>query len=743
MRAHSERGVSCAAAVPGLVGGGRLRRADRCHRRVDRRGLGLRLDDGRGVRCRSSVHRGRWRGLRRGFGVDGRVGAVARVAVGGRRGAARRSGVGAGRGLLVRGGPVLADGPGRGVPGHGVPGHGVLGRGVLDHHGIVADRCRAARGAGRDDGRRHGGRLKRRGAHRRGDRGGRGRSDRDRRERRHGKLQLLLRRRRAEAPLDAHHRERLGGQRRGGDERGELAVEVVVLDGLIVVALLAAEARLEVQAGGDHEGAEDHGVEQVPHRREGEEPVADVAPDRDGRGDQQEGEEQHLRDHEVERRALLERARRLPADVLAPQDVEQRLRVDGEGHGGKRQRLPLVGPEREPRERDLHRVEARVVQRPLEHRDRQRHGPEVEEDLERRHQQQRQGRDAGEVERCRGEVLEPLVESELGPAREQRVGEEDLEAAGGPPELLLGEGLDVVGRVAHREDLGDEDRLPAALVHHERRPDVLRLRVRVDAVDVEHGLAPEHHVGAHAERGVEAVLAWLDEAIEDRLHVGGALGDDRVRLVAVALGGLHERELGIDEERKRVLDEVGPGDEVRVEHREALALGERQRVVDVARLRAVRAQAADVAHADAGREVADVVAAAIVEDPGAVLAAHVARGGRGALDHLERLAVHRDEDVHHDRAAAEQERPRGGVALEVRVKPGTRLVHRERPGVLAARKDGPHRHERVEDQHQLRRQHHDVRQRVSAVVGVEQEERVREDPDGRDDDQRDEHRRLL
>jgi len=152
--------------------------------------------------------------------------------------------------------------------------------------------------------------------------------------------------------------------------------------------------------------------------------------------------------------------------------------------------------------------------------------------------------------------------------------EKNLEAARGPPELLLGVGLDRLRRVAHRKHLGDEDSPPSPLVQHQRGPHVLRLRVGVHAADVDDGRAPEHHIGAYAERGVEAIPAGLNEAIEHRLHVAGALGDGAGARVAVGLRRLHECELVVGEEGQRLFDEVGLRHEVGVEDHKELARGE-------------------------------------------------------------------------------------------------------------------------------------------------------------------------
>ena len=163
--------------------------------------------------------------------------------------------------------------------------------------------------------------------------------------------------------------------------------------------------------------------------------------------------------------------------------------------------------------------------------------------------------------------------------------EQDLEPAGGPPELLFAVGLDGVGGVADGEFLGLEDRAPASLVHEDGGPDVLRLGLGVDPADVLDRGAAEQHVGANAESGVELVAARLDEAVKDHLDEARATGDDVVE-VAVDLRGLHEGHVRVLHEWDRLVEKIGFGDEIGIKNDEELSLGNGQRVVDVARLRA-------------------------------------------------------------------------------------------------------------------------------------------------------------
>lgn len=120
------------------------------------------------------------------------------------------------------------------------------------------------------------------------------------------------------------------------------------------------------------------------------------------------------------------------------------------------------------------------------------------------------------------EVHQPLVHGELAFAAQRVVGEQDLEATGRPTQLLLAVGLDGVWGVASRQLLRHEDRSPAALMEHQRGPDVFGLRAGEHAADVKYGVAAEEHVGADAERRVEGVAARLDEAVEHGLHETGA-----------------------------------------------------------------------------------------------------------------------------------------------------------------------------------------------------------------------------
>ena len=168
-------------------------------------------------------------------------------------------------------------------------------------------------------------------------------------------------------------------------------------------------------------------------------------------------------------------------------------------------------------------------------------------------------------------------------------------------------------------------------------------------------------------------------------------------------------------------------------------------MVDVARLGSPAGHPADVVAAELGREVADVVGPAVVEDPGAVLAGHrQCRGGR-APDRLDGLAVDGDEDVDDDLLAVEDQRPvRLGLAVTRHPDRVEEAVASRVVGVVAraggAGQDRPHRQQRLGDQHRLGDDDHRVRQPVAAVVRVEQERRVEQDAQRSDDGQQDHDR---
>ena len=299
-----------------------------------------------------------------------------------------------------------------------------------------------------------------------------------------------------------------------------------------------------------------------------------------------------------------------------------------------------------------------------------------------------------------------------------------------------------------RQHRGDVDGLPAPLVQFERRPDVFGLGVGVHATNVVDGIPAEDNVGSHAERGVEPVASGLDEPVENGLHVSGTARDDVVQ-VAVGLRGLHESDLVIDEEREGLDQELAFGHEVSVEDHEVLRRAHRERVIDVARLGAVRAQPAQVAHAQLRGKVTYVVRAAVIEHPGQVLALHRPHCGNSCPDHVDVLAVGGDEHVHGGRLVAQVQGPPLWSVRQAILGNGSgvhearpRLVEVEFPGVARPGQNRPHGQQRLEDQDRLGQDDQRIWQPVSSTGRVQQERRVGEDADGGDQHQHHERRRV-
>ena len=524
----------------------------------------------------------------------------------------------------------------------------------------------------------------------------------------------------------------VGGGRRGRAVGGAAARAAPCLEP-IAATLPPGGTRLPV--GHRQEGAEHHGVQGVPGQRQAELAGDDGLPRPDDGGQRQEQEHQGLRQGEVERGGGLgHTAGDVPLAVAPGERVPERMQVDRERRRREHQRLPAEGPHRVQRDHDLHEVEPGVVQEPGRHRDPEVDRGQVEVDLQRRDQQQQRGGDPAEVERGGHEVLDPLVGGQLPLAAERVVLEQDLERTGRPAQLLLAVRLDGLRGVADREHGTGVDGLPAPLVEQDGGPDVLGLGVLVDAADVGHRVAPEHHVGAHAERGVEPVLARLDQRVEDRLQVAGAAREHRVQ-VAVGLRTLHERDLVGGEVRHGLVEELRLGSEVRVEDDEELPLGERESVVDVARLGAGVHVAPDVLRAQLLGNRTHLVGLAVVEDEGPVPAPDGQGGRDGPPDDREVLAVRGDEHVDGGLLAVQGERPpRGRVGDALREDPGAveqvapRRVVGEVACVVAAGQDRPQRQQGLRDQPGLRGDHEHEGQQVAVARRPEQEAGVGQDP---------------
>ena len=128
-----------------------------------------------------------------------------------------------------------------------------------------------------------------------------------------------------------------------------------------------------------------------------------------------------------------------------------------------------------------------------------------------------------------------------------------------------------------RDQIRQEHELPAAQLRAVAEIEVLGQRVVLPAARVDDRRAtPDAGRAVEVEEEARAVAAAVLEhevAVEqDRLD----LRQQRVVLVDVAPARLDHRDLRIDEERHRARQEVGGRDEVGVEDRDELALGDLQ-----------------------------------------------------------------------------------------------------------------------------------------------------------------------
>ena len=232
-----------------------------------------------------------------------------------------------------------------------------------------------------------------------------------------------------------------------------------------------------------------------------------------------------------------------------------------------------------------------------------------------------------------------------GSSRSQRARQARQAAA--RPALLLGHvGGHVLGPEAAREHVRHVGRLPAPLVEPDRELEVLGERVLGKPPTLSNAsrrnstLVPQQKTASRPSLPLAIApkksACWAQDAAATRLLIG----------VGVVLRRLHERDLGVVHVPEGGLEEGRVGHVVGVEDRDERRVGQREGVVDVARLRAGVLLAADVAHAVAGGQVAHGVVVAVVEHPDPHLGAAQPGGGRHRqVDDVRRLLVDRHEHV--------------------------------------------------------------------------------------------------
>jgi len=199
-----------------------------------------------------------------------------------------------------------------------------------------------------------------------------------------------------------------------------------------------------------------------------------------------------------------------------------------------------------------------------------------------------------------------------------------LDHAARPADALTQMQREPLGREAGGKRDFEVGAVPAAAVQLQRGVRVLGHRLGGDAADLLQGGAAQHGAGAAEEGGVPVVVAVLDQAVEHvalRRHAGagGEVPLERVGRVEM-VRRLHQGDVGLlDQPAHRELQEGAGRDVVAVEDGDELAVGLRHRVVEVAGLGVLVVGAGDVAAADRLRELAELLALAVVEQPDAHL----------------------------------------------------------------------------------------------------------------------------
>ena len=131
------------------------------------------------------------------------------------------------------------------------------------------------------------------------------------------------------------------------------------------------------------------------------------------------------------------------------------------------------------------------------------------------------------------------------PQPQTRPPEQQLEAAGGPAQLLRDVGRQVLGPEPDRQRLVDVNRAQTARGEVGREHDVLGERVLGEAPYRDNRVTARHEVRAATERGAEAVAPARDRAEEKSLLFGSRSRERPETGVAVDLRGLDDRDVRV------------------------------------------------------------------------------------------------------------------------------------------------------------------------------------------------------
>ena len=210
---------------------------------------------------------------------------------------------------------------------------------------------------------------------------------------------------------------------------------------------------------------------------------------------------------------------------------------------------------------------------------------------------------------------------------------------------------------------------------------VLGHRLDREPTDRLQRLAPDHRAGTAEERGVPEVVALLDQPVKELALVRDRVAAGKVPLERIGrievMRRLDDGQLPVAQEpADRHLQESAGRHMIRVEDGDQFAVGMLQRVVEVASLGVGVVVARDVAAAGLLGELAELLAAAVVEQPHPQLVARIVDAHRpehGDPHQGQRFVVRRNVEV--DR------RPQRRVFRQ-----GLRLAF-ERPGRLQIAED--------------------------------------------------------
>jgi hypothetical protein len=245
---------------------------------------------------------------------------------------------------------------------------------------------------------------------------------------------------------------------------------------------------------------------------------------------------------------------------------------------------------------------------------------------------------------------QPLAQGQAG-AQKGAFQPEYLHGAESPAVPLGPVGLEGLGGEAPGEGSVVIDHLPAPLLKPEAGVHVLGHRLGGEPADLLERRPTQHGRAAAIHRRAQGILARLDH-IEKQLlllpgrlvfPVGGML--EGVQIVEV-LVDLDDRHPGVLEEAEQPVDQIGLRHVVGVQGDNEISGAVAQGVIQVAGFGMSPVGAGQIAAAELDRQLPDLGAVSIVEQPGGVGVAHADRTDHRVTEQGHRLVVGRNEHIH-------------------------------------------------------------------------------------------------